>query len=180
MKVFSNAGPLMALGKLGQLELLYRLFGPVGLPTAVYQEVVIRGSQRGYSDALLIEMALHRKQLVVLDVIHDDLPSEIASLPLDAGEKEAIYLATRVPNSLVLLDDLKAREEAKARKLAVKGTIGVMVQAYRNGLVTLDEMGTIFEAIIASDDIWIASGLCREVLNRLKTEPRNHREESDI
>ncbi len=85
-----------------------------------------------------------------------------------------------MPNSLVLLDDLKAREEAKARKLAVKGTIGVMVQVYRNGLVTLDEMGTIFEAIIASDDIWIASGLCREVLNRLKSEPRNHAERLDL
>ena len=101
-------------------------------------------------------------------------------LPLDAGEKEAIYLATRVPNSLVLLDDLKAREEAKASKLAVKGTIGVMVQAYRSGLVSLDEMGTIFDAIIASDDIWIASDLCREVLNRLISEPRDHKEESDI
>jgi predicted nucleic acid-binding protein len=180
VKVFSNAGPLMALGKLGQLELLYRLFGQVGFSTSVYQEVVIRGSQRGYPDALLIEMALQRKQLVVLNVIYDDLPSDIASLPIDAGEKEAIYLATRVPNSLVLLDDLKAREEAKARKLAVKGTIGVLVQAYRNSLVTIDEVGTIFEAIIANDDIWIASDLCREVLNRLKTEPRNHREESDI
>jgi hypothetical protein len=55
-----------------------------------------------------------------------------------------------------------------------------MFQAYRNGLVTLDEMETIFEAIIASDDIWIASGLCREVLNRLKSEPRNHKDGSDL
>ena len=55
-----------------------------------------------------------------------------------------------------------------------------MVQAYRNGLVTLDEMGTIFEAIIASDDIWISTGLCRKVLNRLKSEPRNHEERSDL
>ena len=55
-----------------------------------------------------------------------------------------------------------------------------MVQAYRNGLVTLDEMATIFEAIIASDDIWIASGLCREVLSRLKSEPLDHREGSDL
>ena len=176
MNVFSNAGPLMALSKLGQLELLYHLFGQVGLPTSVYQEVVIRGRQRGYPDALLIEMALQRKQLIALDVIYDDLPSDIASLPIDAGEKEAIYLATRVPNSVVLLDDLKAREEAKVRKLAVKGTIGVLVQAHRAGLVTLDEMGTIFEAIIASDDIWIASDLCREVLNRLKSEPRYHKD----
>ncbi len=64
MKVFSNAGPLIALGKLGQLELLYRLFGQVDFPTAFYQEVVIRGSRRGYSDALFIEVALRRKQLV--------------------------------------------------------------------------------------------------------------------
>jgi len=41
-------------------------------------------------------------------------------------------------------------------------------------------MGTIFEAIIASNDIWIASGLCREVLNRLKSEPRDHMEGSDL
>ena len=166
----------MALGKLGQLDLLYRLFGQVGISTSVYQEVVIRGSRRGYADALLIEMALKRKQLVVLDVIRDNLPSDISSLPIDVGEKEAIYLATRVPNSLVLLDDLKAREEAKALKLAVKGTIGVLVQAYRKNLVTLGEIDNIFEAITANDDIWIASGLCREVLNQLKYESRNHRD----
>ena len=58
VKVFCNAGPLMALGKLGQLELMYRLFGQVGLPTSVHQEVVIQGSQRGYPDALAIKMAL--------------------------------------------------------------------------------------------------------------------------
>jgi predicted nucleic acid-binding protein len=109
-------------------------------------------------------------------VIADDLPSNIVSLPLDAGEKETIYLATSVPNSLVLLDDLKAREEAKARKLVVKGTVGVLVQAYRNSLVTLGEIGTIFEAIIANDDIWIASSLCREVLNQLKFEYSNRKD----
>ena len=37
-----------------------------------------------------------------------------------------------------------------------------------------------FEAIIASDDIWIVSGLCREVLSRLKSEPLDHREGSDL
>ena len=88
-------------------------------------------------------------------------------MPIDAGEKEAIYLATRVPNSLVLLDDLKAREEAKALRLAVKGTIGVLVQAYRNNLVTLGEIDTIFEAIIANDDIWIASGFFQSPPSRL-------------
>ncbi len=43
MKVVSNAGPLMALGKLGLVHLLHQLYGPVMLPTAVYDEVVTRG-----------------------------------------------------------------------------------------------------------------------------------------
>jgi predicted nucleic acid-binding protein len=33
----------MALAKLGRLDLLPRLYGGVCLPTAVYQEIVVRG-----------------------------------------------------------------------------------------------------------------------------------------
>jgi len=47
MKVVSNAGPLMALGKLGLVHLLHQLYGPVMIPTAVYDEVVTRGPQHG-------------------------------------------------------------------------------------------------------------------------------------
>ncbi len=43
MIVVANSGPLMALGKLGLLELLPRLYGQVRLPAAVYTEVVVRG-----------------------------------------------------------------------------------------------------------------------------------------
>ena len=44
MTVVSNAGPLMALGKLGALHLFERLYGSVLLPTAVHEEVVLRGT----------------------------------------------------------------------------------------------------------------------------------------
>ncbi len=111
MKVFSNAGPLMALGKLGQLELLYRLFGQVGIPTTVYQEVVIRGSQRGYSDALLIEMALQRKQLVVLDVIHDDLPSEMLAVLISFLDSALLACLSIKSKSSCLIWRLRVRPD---------------------------------------------------------------------
>lgn len=53
MIVVSNSGPLMALGKLGLLELLPKLYGQVRLPTGVFTEVVVRGVERGRSDARL-------------------------------------------------------------------------------------------------------------------------------
>ena len=88
---------------------------------------------------------------------------------MDAGEKEAIYLSTQEADSLVLLDDLKAREEAKKLGLRVKGTLGVLVQAYRENLISLAEVNTLMEIIIAHDAIWISADLCREVLKRIET-----------
>lgn len=170
MIVIANSGPVMALGKLGLLELLTRLYGQVRLPTAVYTEVVVRGSERGYPDALLVQMAVQRGQLVVIEVGHTELALDIAALPLDAGEKQLLHVALREKADLVLLDDLKAREEAQARGLAVKGTLGVIVQAYRAKLLRFDEVRTLVEAIIARDDIWIAEGLCRKVLAKLEAE----------
>ncbi len=166
MKVFCNSGPLMALGKTGALDILFRLFGQVSISTKVHREVVIAGGKQGHIDARMAEIAIRQKQLIVEDVA--DLPLEIASLSLDSGEKEVIYLSTQEADSLVLLDDLKAREEAKKLGLKVKGTLGVLVQAYRENLISLLEVNTLMEIIIAHDDIWISADLCREVLKRIE------------
>lgn len=170
MIVVANSGPLMALGKLGLLELLPRLYEQVRLPTAVHTEVVVRGGERGYPDALLVQLAIQRGQLVVVDVNDAELAPDLSALPLDAGEKQVLHLALRDKADLVLLDDLRAREETQARGLAVKGTLGVIVQAYRVGLLRLSEVKTIVEAMIARDDIWVAEELCRRVLARLEAE----------
>ena len=50
MIVVTNSGPLMALAKLGLLDLLGRLYGKVYMPGAVYDEVVLRGEEGGFSD----------------------------------------------------------------------------------------------------------------------------------
>lgn len=47
MIVVTNAGPLIALAKLGLLHLLGRLYGTVLMPGAVYDEVVLRVMEDG-------------------------------------------------------------------------------------------------------------------------------------
>jgi predicted nucleic acid-binding protein len=167
--VIINSGPLMALAKLGLLDLLPRLYGQVIFPTAVFTEVVGRGRERGYSDAFLVQMAIQQGKLKVIEVNDVDLPSDIATLPLDAGEKQALYLAQRDMADLVLFDDEKVREEAKARGLNVKGTLGVIIQACRAGLLGLNDVQSIIEAIMRTEDIWISEELCRRVLLKLET-----------
>ena len=51
MTVVCNAGPLIALGKLGRLDLLQKLYGTVLVPQQVYEETVSSGIARGAPDA---------------------------------------------------------------------------------------------------------------------------------
>ena len=64
MIVFCNSGPLMALSKIGALDVLFQLFGQVSIPTAVHREVVIEGDKQSYIDARMAEMAIRRVQLI--------------------------------------------------------------------------------------------------------------------
>ena len=56
---------------------------------------------------------------------------------LDPGETEVLALARTLKDPLVLLDDEVARAEARRLKLRVRGTLGVLVHAYREGLLSL-------------------------------------------
>jgi len=168
MIVVVNSGPPMALAKIGMLDILPRLYRQVSFPTAVFVEVVVRGRERGYSDAFLVQLAIQQGKLKVLEVNDGDLPSDIHDLPLDAGEKQALYLAQKTKADLALFDDEKVREEAKARGLSIKGTLGVIVEAYRAGLLRFNDVENTIEAIIDREDIWISEELCHRVLRKLK------------
>jgi len=116
-----------------------------------------------------VEGAIQTGKLAVVEISDAELPPDIASLPLDAGEKQTLYLAMKDETDLVLLDDLKAREEALSRGLTVKGTLGTIVQAFREGLLTFKEAQAIVDIIIERDDIWIDAELCRHVLRAIES-----------
>jgi predicted nucleic acid-binding protein len=128
--------------------------------------VVLRGEEGGYSDALQTKLTLQRGQLIVVEV--EETSPEINGLPLHKGEKETIHCALEKEADLVLLDDMLARSEAKNAGLTVKGTLGVIVDAYRHAILSIEEVRIIFDNILARNDIWIADEVCRRVFERLK------------
>ncbi len=168
MKVVSNAGPLIALSKLSILPVLKQLYGVVQIPSAVYDEVVIRGLETSQPDAQAVQLAIARNELIVSTVEDTDLSEDYRALPLGKGEKQAIYLGLREKADCVLLDDLQAREEAQRLNLNAKGTLGVIVEAYRQNLLTLKEVEIVFQVIEEQDDIWISAALVKQVWQGLQ------------
>jgi predicted nucleic acid-binding protein len=170
MKAVANAGPLIALGKLGLVQILSQLYDPILVPAPVYLEVVNRGLELEQPDAYAVQMAVARRELVVVSVEIAEAPTAGIEPSLHLGERAAIQLATQEAADLVLLDDQLAREQAQKRGLCVKGTLGVIVEAFRQRLLTAEEVELIFQAILDRDDIWISDALVHRVWDAWRPE----------
>jgi len=145
MKAVTNAGPLIASGKFGLVHLLNRLYDPVLVPSTVYWEVVTRGLELGQPDAYTVQMAVARHELLVLGVEVAETATAGIEPTLQLGERITIQLAMQEAADWVLLDDQLAREQALGLGLHVKGTLGVIVEAYRQRLLTAAEVEVVFQ-----------------------------------
>jgi len=163
MKAVTNAGPLIALAKLGLVSLLARLYEIVLVPTTVFEEVVTRGLEIGEADAYAVQLAVARRELQVITEETSEPEAIEENALLHSGELAAIRLARQERSDWLLLDDQLAREQAQQLGLNVKGTLGVIVDAYRQQLLSRTELEIVFQAILDRDDIWISDTLVRRV-----------------
>ena len=127
--VISNASPLITLAKIGQSDLLEKLFTRVTIPQAVYDEVVIRSAGGAGASETVLANWIEVRQAA------DSLAVAVLQENLGAGESEAIVLAQMTGATLVLLDDALARRKAERVGLTAIGTLGVLLMAKQAGLI---------------------------------------------
>ena len=124
MIVVVNTSPLVALDRIGQLEILPHLFGRVIRPRSVVDELLAGKRVYGGSSNLF--------NAPWMDTV-DDPTEAVLRKELGAGETAAIVLAKKLNADLVILDDIAARNVAVNLDLPVSGTLGVLAAAFRKG-----------------------------------------------
>jgi predicted nucleic acid-binding protein len=137
-RIVSDSGPLISLSRVGQTQLLNKLFDVIEIPKAVSVEVF--GEQWGRPGSELREARW-------LKVSPDPTASE-ALRHLGPGERAAIGLALSLKVRL-LLDDQKAREAAERRGVLCFGTLKVLARAKKAGLIS--EVRPILQSLITQD-----------------------------
>jgi predicted nucleic acid-binding protein len=147
VRVVSNASPLIYLSKLGKLKLLQKLFKEILIPKEVFNEVVLRGKEGKFSGVLVIEDAVRRGWLKTKGTKVDRRLLKFAP-ELDLGETEVISLAREIKADLVLMDDASARSISESFGLDTKGTIYVLLKAYKSELITKEEIKTLLDKLI--------------------------------
>ena len=56
-------------------------------------------------------------------------------MQIDKGEASAIALAIELSDSVVILDDYKARKFAESLGIQIIGTIGIIIKSKRQGVI---------------------------------------------
>lgn len=131
MIVISNATPLIGLSMLGRFELLREVFGTILISTAVYDELIGKGADRG--GAAEVTKGVADGWISVANVTATPILTTL-KVDLDEGEAEAITLALERHADLLLLDERKGRAKANALGLEVTGTIGILLLAREKGI----------------------------------------------
>jgi uncharacterized protein len=130
MNLVSNTGPLIALAKVDRLGLLAAMFGTVHIPPAGHRELLGKAG----AEASRLDQAL-AAWLIVADRPEPSPETDTALQSVDAGEREAVTLAQLMQRPL-LIDDQLGRQAARRLGLVVTGTVGVVIEAKRGGLVS--------------------------------------------
>jgi predicted nucleic acid-binding protein len=123
------------------------LFKEVTIPREVFREVVERGEREKFSEVLVIEDAMKEGWIKTVKVTLDRRLVKFAP-ELDRGEVEVISLAKRMGADLVLMDDASARSVAESFGLKTKGTIYVLLKAYKSGLIQRDEVEELLNKLL--------------------------------
>lgn len=166
MTVVSDSTPLIHLAKVGKLEMLFTIYGEVLITREVYREVVEEGLLLGREDARVVKRYLGRE----IRIAEPELSSEylVQKYQIHRGEAESIQLAKEVGARLLLINESQGRRAAKAEGLKVKGTIGVLFEALRVGVVSRDEALNILRDF--RDDpqtFWIEPGIIEAAMQKI-------------
>jgi predicted nucleic acid-binding protein len=127
--IISNATPLIAYQRIGELELLREVVGKIVIPQAVADEISRYGADKpGYID-------LSKEPWIGVRSLKSDRQVRLLLPILDQGEAEVIALALEKKARLVLIDELTGRQIAESLGLSLTGSVGILIQAKRSGRI---------------------------------------------
>lgn len=133
MTAVADTGPLIALAKVGKLEILLALYGDIRIPRGVEQELFAKQGPEHPILARALASFIHVDDPADGDPDESSLVSRQEE-PRDLGESQAIALAKRL-GVLLLIDEKRGREIARASGVRVSGVAGVLIQAKVHGIV---------------------------------------------
>ena len=147
--IVSDTSCLILYNKIGELELLHKLFGRIVITETVAKE-------------------FKRPVPRWIEIINPTTNLHIGLLGfLDAGEATSISLAKELKEVLLIIDESKGRKVAKELGITISGSLGVLLAAKNKGIIS--SVKPIIQKI-SETDFRLSEELIRRVLQFAKEE----------
>ena len=130
--IISDTSCLIVFAKINELDLLRRLF----------TEIVT-------TDEVADEFGQVLPDWISVQSVKNKYYQEELKLKVDSGEASAIALAVENHDSLLIVDDFKARKLATSLGIDIIGSIGILVKAKNEGVIV--SVKPFFESIRNTD-----------------------------
>ncbi|MBM4463027.1 MAG: hypothetical protein FJ012_06770 [Chloroflexi bacterium] len=167
MLVVPDASPLIALGKIEEVNLLPKLYGRVMITPWVWDEAITKGKARGASDAAYLEKAIQELRFtkVRLSAAERMLVQQLKAEGAGSGEAEVLAIAKR-RKALAILDDKNARVLAVGLDIDHIGTAGILYEAFVHSLLSYEKLLELLEKL--GKVAWISPELVAGIIRRAR------------
>lgn len=162
MIVVSDATPVISLLKINQLNLLHGLFQEVLIPQAVYDELTLNPAFE--KEAIQIKECTFITKVEVGQESSVNLFQRVTGL--DRGESEAIIYTDNEGVDLILMDEIKGRKVAVQMGLNVMGTLGILLEAYEQKLLSREEIFSGLD-ILKNSRRFISEALYKQLIEKI-------------
>jgi predicted nucleic acid-binding protein len=163
-----NASPLIYLGKLGAVSLLTQLFQEIWTSQEVRHEVL---SSETSPERPLLQEAFST-WLKIYHIEDQAFLTRILDLQIHRGEASVIAIAKELKDlkqeTIVIIDDLTAREIARTLSLPIIGTIGVLLRSVKKELLTPKDFKQKLDILIEETDFRMSIKLYSQLLKEFE------------
>ena len=150
-----NSSPVIALGRVGQVELITRLPQKAIIPQAVKEELL--NAPKGDPARTAVESGL-------FEIIETPPPPpEILAWDLGKGETAVLSYALSAPDWVAILDDDAARRCARSLSIRLTGTLSVVILAKQHGLI--ESAAQVIHAL-QNNEFRLDDAVIREALSK--------------
>ena len=151
----SDTGPILHLNEIDQIRLLN-----------ISKKIFV-------SDYIKEELSKHNiksmpRNVKLKEINKSQVAFLVAKYDLDLGEVSVIWLCKSLKINILLTDDLEARELASYFEIKPVGSVGIILRAYREGLI--DKANTIktLEILQTKSTLFVTSELMSPAINEVK------------
>ena len=155
--IVSNTTPISNFLYLGQTEILKKIFKELHIPSAVHREIEAFFSgdhqwQRCLNEGFIIKTEVQTSFRIKELMTH-----------LHMGEAEALCLCIENNARLCLVDDRDARIFARMNNIPVSGTLGVLIQAKKMGII--ESLRELMDKLRFDHHYWIDEAMYNKALS---------------